>query len=416
MAEGTVSAITPEHELVAPAESTEPDDTGTSAAGAPPRLLDRAIWRDAARIWLLQHALLVGILYIGASFLVAGTTTSGVQWSYIARRLFGWDGANYAAIAQGGYTQLWTAAYYPLLPAIEHVLAPLAGGNPALAGCIVANVAAFGAFGLLRWLVADLEGPDTARRTIFALAIFPTAFVLALPYTESLFLLFSVGAFIALRHRQWLVTGALAALASLCHAQGALLLLPMAVVLVEDLRRERRLPPLPTSAAVIAAFAMPLAALGGFAAYLHARFGVWDATAAAQAGGGGRSLELPIVGFLRAGRALFQVGPNASLYQAHILLDGAFTLAFIVLTAATIGRLPLAYALYALGNLLLDLSTPAHNWYALISNMRLMLVVFPLFILLGRWSARRPFERGLLLVSLPLLALLFVSFLRVYVL
>lgn len=385
-------------------------------SSAPPRLLDRAVWRDAALIWLLQHALLFGVFYVGASFLVPGmTNTSGVRWSYLAGRLLGWDGANYAQIAQHGYTQLWTAAFYPLLPAVEHVLAPLAGGNAALAGAIVANAAALGAFGLLRWLVADLDGPDTARRTVFVLAIFPTAFFLVLPYTESLFLLFSVGAFVALRYRRWLLTGTLAALATLCRAHGLLLLLPMAVVLAGDLRSDRRLPSLPTAARVVAGFAAPLVAFAGFVVYLHARFGTWSATATAQAQGGGRGFELPVVGFLRAGRALFQFGPNLSLYQAHIFVDGAFTVAFIALTAATIHRLPLAYVLYAWGHLLLDLCTPAHNWYALTSNMRYMLVVFPLFILLGRWSARPLVERALLLVALPLLALFFVAFLRVFV-
>ncbi len=379
--------------------------------------LDREVWRDAALIWLLQHALLFGVLYVGASFLLPGVTnTGGVQWSYLVRRLFGWDGANYAQIAREGYSSLWTAGFYPLLPAIEHVLAPLVGGNPGLAGCLVANAAALGAFGLLRWLVADLDGPDIARRTLFVLAIFPTAFFLVLPYTESLFLLCSVGAFVALRYRRWLIAGVLAALATLCRAHGLLLLLPMAVVLAGDLRRDRRLPSLPTAASIVAGFAAPPAAFAGFTLYLHARVGLWNATATAQANhGAGRGFQLPVVGFLRAGHALLQFSPNLSMYQAHIFVDGAFTVAFIALTAATINRLPLGYVLYAWGHLLLDLWTPAHNWYALASNMRYMLVVFPLFIMLGRWSARSAVERALLLVALPLLALFFIAFLRVFV-
>lgn len=380
------------------------------------RLLDRAVWRDAALIWLGQHLLLFGVLYVGASFLLPGArTTSGTPWSYVLRLVLGWDGANYASIAQQGYAGLWTAAYYPLLPAIEHVLAPLAGGNAALAGCIAANVAALGAFGLLRWLVADLDGPQNAWRTVFVLAVFPSAFFLVLPYTESFFLLCSLGAFVALRYRRWLVVGLLAALATLFHAHGLLLLLPMAVAQIGDLRRTRRLPSLPASAAAVAAFAAPLAAFAGFTVYLHARFGLWNATTVAEAQGWGRDFGLPIVGFLRSGHALLDVGPNLGPHQAHIFVDAAFTVAFIALTVATIHRLPLEYVVYAWGNLLLDLCTPLHNWYALTSNMRLMLVVFPLFILLGRWSARPVVERALLLVSLPLLALLFMAFLQVYV-
>lgn len=402
--------------VTAPAHALEPA-VNVEGGSTPVRLLDRAVWRDAALIWLLQHALLAGVFYVGASFLMPGmTNTTGVQWWYMAGRLFGWDGANYAQIAQQGYSQPWTAAFSPLLPAIEHVLAPLAGGNAALAGALVANAAALGAFGLLRWLVADLDGPQIARRTVFVLAVFPTAFFLALPYTESLSLLFSVGAFVALRYRRWLLTGVLAALAALSHTHGVLLLLPMAAVLIGDLRRDRHLPTSPVIAAIVLGFAAPLAAFVGFTAYLHARFGVWNAMAMAQAQGGGRGFDLPIVGFLRAGRALFvQFSPNLSLYQVHIVVDGAFTVAFIALAVATIHRLPLEYVVFTWGNLLLDLCTPAHNWYALTSNMRYMLMVFPLFILLGRWSARPAVERALLLVALPLLALFFVAFLRVFV-
>jgi hypothetical protein len=118
-----------------------------------------------------------------------------------------------------------------------------------------------------------------------------------------------------------------------------------------------------------------------------------------------------VLGFARAAKALVDYGPNPSFFQVHILLDAAFTLAFIALTVLTWRRLPLSYVLYAWAMLALVMCTPAHNWYALLSNMRYMLVAFPLFVLLGRWGARREVDTAVLLICLPLLTLLTAAFL-----
>ncbi len=50
--------------------------------------------------------------------------------------------------------------------------------------------------------------------------------------------------------------------------------------------------------------------------------------------------------------------------------------------------------------------TPSHSWYALRSNMRFMLVVFPLFMRMGQWGAKPWVNILILSLSLALLALL----------
>jgi predicted lysophospholipase L1 biosynthesis ABC-type transport system permease subunit len=167
--------------------------------------------------------------------------------------------------------------------------------------------------------------------------------------------------------------------------------------------------------AILGALALPLLALGGFSLLQKQQLGSFSATTNAEASGYGRNFELPIVGFARAGAALIHNGFTPNYYQAHILVDASFTLLFIALAVLLWRRLPLSYVLYGWAMVALVLVTPSHNWYALSSNMRFMLVVFPLFLLLGRWGADPRIERIILYLSLPLLALFTVAFLHGWV-
>jgi hypothetical protein len=384
-------------------------------------LRNRDAWRDTALVWLGQHALLLAATYLAGTLLRFPLGSSGpVAWGTLLSGWLGWDGANYAVIAGQGYHSLWMAAFFPALPAVEHMLAPLTGGNPAVAGMLAANTAELGALGLFRVLAERELGRAPARRALLYLALFPTAFFFAAPYTESLFLLLSVGAFLALRRERWLVAGALAALATLTRSPGILLILPLAAQCALALRDagawsyERgggglrvawgRLRPR-EGLVMLAGLLLPCAAFAGYTVYLHNQLGRWDALAYAQAHGGGRELAWPWVGFLRDARALVQLGFDPNRFQAHILLDTAFALAFIALAVATIRRVALPYVLYAWACLLQAICTPAHNWLALSGIMRYMLVAIPIFFVLGRWGERRGVERALLWAMLPLLAL-----------
>jgi Gpi18-like mannosyltransferase len=379
--------------------------------GRQARIFDRAAWRDAALIWLATRLLFVAITYVGASLLrIPSYSEQRLPLDRMFSPWLGWDGANYAAIAAHGYAYPWTAAYFPLLPVLERALMPLVGGNAALAGLLVSNIASLGAFGLLRVLGEREFGPEVARRALLYLAVFPTAFFLAAPYTESLFLVFSIGAFLALRRGHWLAAGLCAAFATLDRPPGVLLAVPLLVEIVLRIRAAGKLPRVRELAAMAGGVLLPVAALVGFTTYLYFQFGSWSASSQAQAAGWGRGFAFPGVGFLRAGNALVQSGFDPSFFQVHILLDAVFTLLLIGLTVAAFRRLPLAYVLYCGALLTLILCTPQHNWYALGSNMRFLVVEFPLFLLLGRWGAHRRVDVAILAASLTLLALFTIAF------
>jgi hypothetical protein len=380
-----------------------PTLAATSRTPGAVALLDRQVWRDAALVWLVQRVALLGLTWLVA----AGDATGGARLP-----VFGlwvqWDGAVYAGLAQHGYRVPSEAVFFPLYPLLEHLLAPLTAGNTAAAGLLIANAAALGAYGLLRLLAERELGPAAARRTLIALALFPTAFFLVAPYTESLFLLLSLGAFLALRREHWLASGTLAALATLTRPVGILLLAPLAVAALEWHRgrpRSRR-----ARLRALGALALAPLALGGYAGYLQLRFGTPLAFVTAQGGTWGRRASWPWDAFLRAGGAVLHAPPEKAIPAA---LDMLLMLAAVALTLATLRRLPRPYALYACASLALMLLVPMHqqDWGALSSNKRFLLAIFPLFLVLGRAPRHRWLEPLAVLVLLALQALFVRSFL-----
>jgi hypothetical protein len=380
-----------------------------------PSLLSREVWRDAAIIWAIQFALVAAITYFGRILILEPSgTTPALTWQSMFQSWLNWDAANYLFIAKHGYYAFWLTRYFPLLPWLEHLVAPLTGGNPGAAGIVISNLSALGAIGLLRGLVEREWGRAVARRTILYLALFPTAFFFNVAYAESLYVLLCVGAFLALRRGNWIAAGLLAGLGALARPVGILLLIPIAVEALSRMRASGQLPRLRELAAMVTGVALPVAALAGFALYLARLYGsltiILQSSGSDGAPGSGKNLALPGIGFARAGHALLTEGLAPNFIQVHILLDSAFTLGLIALVVATTRRLPLPYVCYAWAVLILLICTPGHNWYALYSNMRFILEIFPVFIVLGIWGERRNVERVLLIVFLPLLALLTLTF------
>ena len=348
--------------------------------------------RDAFIAWLGQRVLLLSLVWI------AQATTSSPSVASLYRIWVRYDGRLFADVASRGYVELWQAAFYPLFPALEHLLAPLTGGDPALAGLVVANVASFGAFVLLRLLVERDVGPQVARRTLLYLVLFPTSMFLAAAYSESLFLLLSAATFLALRERSWLLAGLLAALATLTRASGVLLLVPLAMTiyaaLYPTLRSRARWDSLALrerlrlAAPPLAACILPLVALAGLDLVLSLRLGVPNALSRAEDQGWGRALDWPWDGLLR----------SLAMVVSHFPSVAGMDLLFAVLWLALAGAmllpaaraLPRTYVAYTWVSLLLVLIEPLHpaGLSPLTSISRYLLVVFPCFVLLAQLSTR----------------------------
>src|SRR5690348_3900334 len=138
-----------------------------------------------------------------------------------------WDAVHYTQIAQFGYQNIYNTAFFPLFPLLIKGGALLLGNQGYIAvGMILSNLALLGAMFVLYQIATDMLGEQTGRRTLLYLCIFPTAFFFFAPYNESLFLLLTASAFLAMRRQRWWLAGILGMLAALTRSAGLFLVVP----------------------------------------------------------------------------------------------------------------------------------------------------------------------------------------------
>ncbi|MEA2422519.1 MAG: hypothetical protein QOF55_1618 [Thermoleophilaceae bacterium] len=315
-----------------------------------------------------------------------------------------WDSVWYLDIARSGYGGPSTA-FFPLYPMLVRALAPT--GDPGallLAGYAVSLLALFGALYLLHRLVALELGDRVARSAVLMLAVFPGALWFGAPYSESLFLLLSVGAFYAARTERWALAGLAAALASATRSAGVVLVVPLLVLWWQSGRRRRDLLWIALAPAGLAAYSLYLAlSLGDGFAYLHLQ-DVWFRSFAGPFG------AVPD-GAVAAWDGLRQIvsGSRSHVYFSaaggdpiavgwHNLELFGFLVFAAVGVVGVVRRLPRAYAAYAIAALALPLSFPVGP-QPLMSLPRFLAVLFPLFMWLAL-ACRTPRRRVLVLCAL----------------
>ena len=156
----------------------------------------------------------------------------------ILRSLTSWDGWYYLGIVRDGYQALPVSGDYanvafpPLYPAVIRALSAPIPGSEGIVAILVANVAFIAALSLLVQLGTPYLGRRRAKIAAALLIIYPFASVFTMAYTESLFLMLMLAAFLAAERRQSMRTGVALALAVLCRVQGIALLLPLAIILL----------------------------------------------------------------------------------------------------------------------------------------------------------------------------------------
>jgi hypothetical protein len=147
-----------------------------------------------------------------------------------------WDGSWYRLVAIFGYEpgKSANAAFFPLYPKLMQWGHELTGVSVETAGYVISNIAFMGGLILLYRLVSLDFNESIARRTLWALALFPAAFFFNAVYTESLFLLLAVGTLYAARRGEWLIAGIVGLFAALTRSAGVMLLAPMAVLFLQQ--------------------------------------------------------------------------------------------------------------------------------------------------------------------------------------
>jgi Mannosyltransferase (PIG-V) len=309
-----------------------------------------------------------------------------------------WDSVWFLTIADSGYDGADRAAFFPLYPLLVRVGGTLCG-SPLVAAIAISCAAFVVALAVLHRLAVIEVGPEGARWAVLSLALFPGALWFSAAYSESLFLMVSVGAVLAARQRRWVVAGLLGALAAATRSAGLLLMVPLALLWFDAWRgRDARAADLMWLTLVpvgLVAFCGYLALSGHPAGAPFAAQDTWHRSLAGPWGGvadgavaawdGARQLvhgSADRVYFMKAGGDPMAVGRH------NVALFACLVLAVPALIGA-LRRLPLAHGAYALTALLLPLSYPVEP-QPLMSIVRFEAVLYPLFLWLGLWMARGP--------------------------
>lgn len=339
-----------------------PDDTRSVAPAV--RLF---LWSRAA-IWLLAVVAVVG--FDGALNARRGEWDSerlhdlGAAIDVWAR----WDSDWFLKIAEEGYS--WpssTPAFFPLYPLLVAVLGWALRGHTVLAGVGLSLAAGTGAFALLYRLSCDRLGEGAGRRTVLFLAVAPTSLFFGAVYSESLFLLLAVGAFVAAERGRFWQAGSLTGLALLTRSAGVALVPALLVLAWRAPDRRRAIAGVAVGPVVFALYPLALALwIGQPLAFLEAQRVVWE-------------------------RRLSPAGPLGGVIaaaQERELVDLAVAVALIVLGIVAWRRIGAAYGLYTLLSVALPL-TFVSDKVPLWSMQRFAVVVFPAFMALATLARSR---------------------------
>jgi hypothetical protein len=157
-------------------------------------------------------------------------------WSLIAEPFRNWDGTWYMVVADRGHSPELgaTAAFWPLYPWLMRLGSNITGMAPEIIGYVISNVAFFFAIYFLYRLVCLDFSVSVAEKTVWAVALFPTAFFFTAVYTESLFFLLAVAALYFARRGEWLLAGVIGLLAALTRSAGMMLLAPFFVLFLQQ--------------------------------------------------------------------------------------------------------------------------------------------------------------------------------------
>lgn len=290
----------------------------------------------------------------------------------------------YLMIAERGYQPNGSTVYFPMYPFLLRLFSFLM--EPMFAALLISNLALIGALGLLYQFALPILPEADVRRSILYLMLFPAAFFLTSPYTESLFLFFILASLLTARRGQWGWSVFWGMLASLTRLQGILLVVPLAYLAWQDAS-------LSTVRAKLIRFALlgllPLATLSFLAVTNLSLLSTYEGTLNAR-------FVFPWTNILAAVSLL--LSGNGSIIDAINLV---VTLGLVILMIPIGRKLPLEYLLYSLPMLVAPLLRMTTT-QPLVSMVRYALAIFPVFMVMGQWGGNRWINRVVVYSSLAL--------------
>lgn len=314
-----------------------------------------------------------------------------------------WDAQHYLHIARTGYAASgedgFLITFFPLYPALIALFQFIF--RDYLWSAFIVSAIASVALGLLfRELVRLDYAEKIAQMSVLFLFIFPTAYFLHIPYTESLFLALTVGCFLAARKRIWVVAGILGALACLTRINGLVLIPALAFEVWEEYRETEKL-----NGKWLALLLIP----AGFSAYLFLNYYITGNPTMFmiyQREHFNRYLRFPVYGIWETAKSISVRKPSEAM------MSGFQEILFVAIgffgIIAGWRSLRNSYRVWMLLNWLLFVSTAY-----VFCVPRFTLILFPLFILMAVAAVRNWWTNVFLTVwSILYLALFSTQFVR----
>jgi hypothetical protein len=355
-----------------------------------------------------------------------------------------WDGLWYKLIAEEGYGKHEAnAAFWPLFPWLMNLGHRIFNVEPEIAGWVIANLSFVGALILLYRLVSLDFDTKVAKRTLWAIALFPTSVFFSAVYTESLFLMLAVGALLAARQRQWLIAGVAGAFAALTRSYGVLLLIPFAVLLWQqygfNLRRAlpHALPAaLPALGPIIFGWWLERVQ-GDWAQFIHVQSQWWrtDAMPWKTFDCAINGCQLPLTVYPSTRSEIKSIQPadwgwfralidnphwsflTSEQFRLRVAnsdtLELVSTILFLILAVLGLRLLPLYLSAFLIPGLVIPLFNPSII-HPLMSMPRFGLTLFPLFIVIALIVRNRTVGISLAMASACLLVIFTVQFSQWY--
>ncbi len=250
--------------------------------------------------FVLSRLLVLAAAVAAEHLVIANPALTSGDGAPILRSLTSWDGWYYLGIVRDGYHADAVAgayrdvAFLPLYPGLVRLLSfpwPDAAG---LVAVLLSNVLFLLALGQLSLLGALQVGRRRGAWAAVLMAVYPFASAYAMSYTESLFLLLTVSAFLAAERDRRTLAGILLALACLTRLQGLVLVVPLGLLMLRRTawRPTRSLLWLAPAPAAAALFLLWVGSLSGSTtAYLDAqqawgRLGIGGSEGSETIGGG----------------------------------------------------------------------------------------------------------------------------------
>jgi hypothetical protein len=330
----------------------------------------------------IEKNALIAIIAIIIAIKIFSLILAPLSWMVLKNQSFDfislwnhWDAPHYVDIAKNGYTNVGEGRYFivfmPMYPLLIRLLASLTG-NYEVSAILISNFASLLA-GLYLYKLTKIDYPDsTALKSVFYFFIFPTSYFLIAGYTESLFLVLTIGCFYYARRGSWFSAGMMGMLASATRITG-LILIPS--LICEFLSQKSKTESKSVKNAIF------IGMIGfGFIAYLmlnYAVFGNIFAFLEVQREHWFKHLAPPWDGLLGALWGIFGRDPAGKMLVGGAeLVFGLFGLFCILYAFVT--KLRLSYSIYMLLTWLTVASTSF--W---LSMPRYMLSMFPIFIVLA---------------------------------